>query len=98
MKKIVWCLLLVLGVPSMALSLERRDGAYYCTAKFAGGLAYNDALKEWRGAVFEPSDNFVMKLSFRETIKVFSADYDAYDVFITDEGPRERVTVSTMIR
>jgi hypothetical protein len=86
MKKIVCCLWLVLAMPSMALGLERRDGGYYCTEKFAGGLAYDDALKEWHGTVFKPDSNFVMKLSFRETAKVFGVDFDTYDVFITDEG------------
>jgi hypothetical protein len=42
----------------MALSFE-RDGTYYCTVKFSGGVAYNNALKQWEGAVFKPSGNFV---------------------------------------
>jgi hypothetical protein len=84
-KKVVWCLWLVLAMPSMVSGLERRDGGYYCTVKFAGGIAYNG--KEWQGAVFKPSGNFVMKLSFRETIK--DLDRDAYDVAITDEGTSE---------
>ena len=91
MKKIACCLWLVLWMPSLALSSERRDGGYYCTVKFVGGISYNDMLGQWQGAVFKPSGNFVMKLSFRETIKVFGVDFDTYDVFITDEGTSQAI-------
>jgi hypothetical protein len=89
MKKIACCLWLILLMPSMALSLERRDGAYYCTVKFVGGLTYTNALKEWQGAFFKPSGNFVVKLSFLERTKASIAgvtfDLDEYDVTVTDE-------------
>jgi hypothetical protein len=89
-KKIGLCLWLALAMPSMALSFERRDGAYYCTVKFSGGLAYNSALKEWQGAVFNPRGKFVMKLSFLEAVKSMLGglpnDGDKYDLSITDEG------------
>jgi hypothetical protein len=62
-KKIVWCLWLVLAMPSMALALGRMDGAYYCTEKFSGGLKYDNTLKEWHGTIFKVGDNFVVKLS-----------------------------------
>ena len=93
MKKIAWCLALVLAMPSMALGLERRDGTYYCTSKFMGGVAYNDELKRWEGTSFDPSYHgiFVIKLDFRETTKYSSPstlfEYrDEYDVTITEEG------------
>jgi hypothetical protein len=77
-------------MPSMAFGFERRDGAYYCTEKFSAGLVYNDATKEWQGAVFRNRRNFVMKLSFLETVKStlgsLNNDKDKYDVHITDEG------------
>jgi len=92
-KKIAWCLALVLAMPSMALGLERRDGTYYCTSKFMGGVAYNDELKRWEGTSFDPSYHgiFVIKLDFRETTKYSSPstlfEYrDEYDVTITNEG------------
>ncbi len=94
-KKMVWCLWLVLAMPSMASSEQRRDGTYNCTAKFAGGLEYNKALNEWEGAVIKPSRNFVMKLTFRQTakgqnrdeyVKGQTEDRDEYDVTITEEG------------
>ncbi len=95
-KKMVGCLwLLVLAMPSTASGEQRRDGTYNCTAKFAGGLGYNKALKEWEGAVVKPSRNFVMKLTFRQTVKGQSheeydkgqtEDRDEYDVTITEEG------------
>jgi hypothetical protein len=81
-------------MPSMALSAEKRDGAYYCTPKFSGGLIYNPAQKQWEGSSFENVSyhgNFVMKLAFRETTKYSSPstlfEYrDEYDVTITNEG------------
>jgi len=63
MKRIACCLWLALLMPSMALGLERRDGAYYCTAKFAGGVAYDNTLQQWRGGPFNARENFVLKLS-----------------------------------
>jgi len=98
-RKIAWGLLLVLAMPSMVLGLERRDGAYYCAVKFAGGIAYNNDLKQWEGSTFKPTRNFVMKLSFRETTKYSSPtvvfEYrDEYDVAITEEG--DTITTSCL--
>ena len=94
MKRIACCLGLVLAMPSMALGLERRDGAYLCTVKFGGGFAYNDAIKRWEGATF-PSPGlgaFVLKLSFREATK----DGDKYDATITvEEGSSSPPCVSS---
>jgi hypothetical protein len=90
MKKVGWCLWLVLAMPSMALSADRGDGTYYCTVKFVGGIAYNKARKEWQAATFKPSRNFVIKLSFRETTKLqiagLTQEYDEYDVAVTADG------------
>ena len=60
---------------------NRCRGVYYCTVKFAGGLEYNNALKEWQGAILKPSRNFMMKLTFREKVKVKGQthDRDEYD-------------------
>jgi len=86
-KKIALCLWLALAMPSMALGLERRDGAYYCTEKFSGGVQYNKTLQQWEGTSFVPGKGFVVKLSFRETVKnTLGTDEDAYDVTITEEG------------
>jgi hypothetical protein len=38
------------------------DGAYYCTAEFAGGGWYNEQAKRWEGATFKPEKGFVLKL------------------------------------
>jgi hypothetical protein len=55
--------------------------------KFAGGLAYNNTLKQWEGTIFNPSENFVVKLSFRQATKSpLGRDRDEYDVTITNEG------------
>jgi hypothetical protein len=95
MNKIVWCLCFVLAMTSMAFGGQKRDGTYNCTVKYAGGLEYNNALKEWQGAILKPSRNFVMKLTFRQAVKVQdhdennkgqTEDHDEYDVAITEEG------------
>jgi hypothetical protein len=94
MNKIAWCLWLVLAMPSLAFGWQRRDGTYYCTVKFAGGLEYDNSLKEWQGAILKPSRNFVMKLTFRQAVKgqadeydkAQTDDHDEYDVTITEEG------------
>ena len=79
----------------MAFGLQGRDGTYNCTVQFAGGLEYDKSLKEWHGAILKPSRNFVMKLTFRQTVKVQDRDEydkgqahdrDEYDVTITEEG------------
>jgi hypothetical protein len=89
-RKVVWCLWLVLAMPTMAFSADKGDGTYYCTVKFGAGLAYNDARKQWEAVTFKPGKNFVIKLSFRETTKLqignSTHEYDQYDVGITDEG------------
>jgi hypothetical protein len=94
-KKIFWCVWLVFAMPSMAFGWQRRDGTYYCTVKFAGGLEYNNTLKEWQGAILNPSRNFMMKLTFRQPTKSRDRDEfdkgqiddnDEYDVTITEEG------------
>ena len=87
-KRIAWCLWLILLMPSMAFSAERRVGAYYCTVKFAGGIAYNNTLVQWEGTIFRPEGNFVMKLAG-------TTDRDEYDVTITDEG--EQTTRSSCL-
>jgi hypothetical protein len=50
MKKVACSLSLILSMPSMALGLEKRDGAYYCTEKFAGGIGYDSELKQLAGS------------------------------------------------
>jgi hypothetical protein len=89
-KKIGLCLWLVLLMPSMALGLERRDGAYYCTEKFSGGVRYDNTLNQWQGALFKPGENFVVKLSQTKPPPEEQDDADARDryylVTITVEG------------
>ena len=92
MKKIIWCLWLFLAMPSMAFGLQRRDGTYYCTVKFAGGLEYDQSLKEWQGAILKPSRNFVMKLTFRQTVK--GPDRDEYDKGQTEDRDEYDVTIN----
>jgi hypothetical protein len=95
LKKMVGCVWLVFAMTSTVSGEQRRDGTYNCTGKFAGGLEYNKALKEWEGAVVKPSRNFVMKITFRQTVKGQNReeydkgqteDRDEYDVTITEEG------------
>jgi hypothetical protein len=72
----------------MALGLERRDGAYYCTEKFSGGVRYDSALNQWQGAIFKPGENFVVKLSQTKSSPEVDPKYQDryYLVTITVEG------------
>ena len=58
MKKVVWCLL-VLAMPSMALGLERRDGAYRCVEEFSRDNTLNQP-------PFKVNENFVVTLTAPE--------------------------------
>ena len=78
MKKVALCLL-VLAMPSMALGLERRDGAYRCVEEFSGGVKYDNTLKEWHGATFKANENFVLKLSLTKPPPEEQDDPDARD-------------------
>ena len=90
-RAVLFCWTVLLAASSNALGCERRDGAYYCTVQFSGGIAYNESLKRWQGTSFQPSGNFVVRLKYLKsrTVNVtdkFSYDIDDYDVYITDEG------------
>ena len=90
-RAVLFCWTVLLAASSNALGFERRDGAYYCTVQFSGGIAYNESLKRWQGTSFQPSGNFVVRLKYLKsrTVNVtdkFSYDIDDYDVHITDEG------------
>jgi hypothetical protein len=78
----------------MTYGWQRRDGVYHCTVRFAGGLEYNNALKEWQGAILKPSRNFVMTLTFRETVKGQTRDRDEYDKGQTDDRDEYDVSIT----
>ena len=59
MKKVVWCLWLALAMPSMALGLERRDGAYRCVEEFSRDNTLNQP-------PFKVNENFVVTLTAPE--------------------------------
>jgi hypothetical protein len=44
-----------------------RSAAYYCTPEAAGGVRYDDRLKKWTAANFQPGKPFVLKLQFVST-------------------------------
>ena len=81
-------------MPPTAFGWQKREGAYYCTVKFAGGLEYNNALKQWQGAVLKLSRNFVMKLTFHQTLKVQTHDRDEYDKGQTESRDEYDVTIT----
>lgn len=81
-------------MPPAAFGWQKREAAYYCTVKFAGGLDYNNALKQWQGAILKLSRNFVMKLTFHQTLKVQTHDRDEYDKGQTDNRDEYDVTIT----
>jgi hypothetical protein len=70
-----------------------KDGAYFCTVEFSGGLAYNQTTKRWQSTTFRPDRKFVVRLKFIGTkqeelvpgvnVKV---TVSSYDITITPAG------------
>ena len=97
MRKTIICSTIFLSfATSTAVSaFEHRDGTYFCSVKFAGGIAYDEATKQWAGAKFRPSGNFFVRLRYVKTRtenagQPWSYDLDDYLVFITKEGEEFR--------
>jgi hypothetical protein len=82
-KKVALCLL-VLAMPSMALGLERRDGAHRCVEEFSRDVS---ALNQ---PPFKVNENFVVKLSLTKPPPEEQDDPNSrdryYRVTITVEG------------
>jgi hypothetical protein len=45
--------LLLCGTTPCVSAQELKTASYYCISKFAGGIHYNAATKEWEGARFQ---------------------------------------------
>jgi hypothetical protein len=91
-------LLLTLSCAAAAAG-ERRDGAYFCTGEFAGGLHYNTQLKKWEGATFRPEAKFIVRLKFLNSYKMaggFQFEVDDYDVTITKAGTNTALSCSRL--
>jgi len=74
-----------------AAGFEHRDGTYFCSYKFGGGIAYDEVSKQWVGTRFKPKGNFFVRLRYLKSRTEYagqpgSYDIDDYLVFITDEG------------
>ena len=65
MRAIVRLLVVVLAGSGNALA-QPKDAAYYCIGEAAGGLKYNEVMKEWDGTSLWPARKFVLKLIVRE--------------------------------
>lgn len=90
MKKIILIGILGSLMSQGALAFARREGTFFCTVESIGGLAYDAALKRWRGAVFRPRGKFVLRLKFIKTRNEGEGTYaytvDEYETTITNEG------------
>src|SRR6266540_4114079 len=53
----------LIGSPALA-GPEQHDGSYYCVTEFSGGIAYDERLKKWEGAIFRPSGKFVVYFKY----------------------------------
>ena len=87
-----------LVVVSLALSLfcassvaqQRRDGAYFCTEEFVGGLSYNENTKKWESSRFKPHRKFVLRLKFIQAQSKKKSygeyNYAEYETTVTGAG------------
>jgi hypothetical protein len=86
---LLWAILFAFS--SAAFGLENKDGTYFCTVKFGGGIAYDRTMKRWKGTSFRPSGNFFVRLRYLKTRTMhagepYSYKLDDYLVFLNKEG------------
>jgi hypothetical protein len=62
-KAIIAVLVLMLASSGPAFA-QIETTSYHCVGEAAGGLKYNDTLKQWEGVSFHPSKKFVLKMKF----------------------------------
>jgi len=101
--KILSAAILIASVTSAnAQFVPSGDASYLCTAEIAGGLAYDDEMKKWKGTTFETDKKrmsfgwdkkFVLRLKFlRSRIEKFlSKDELVHDYRVT-MGPADGFT------
>jgi hypothetical protein len=77
-RKLLCWIVLLAATPATALCFERKNSVYFCTAQFEGGVAYDDTTKQWHGTIFQPTGNFVVRVTYLQL--------DEYEVSITDQG------------
>ena len=59
-----------------------------CNVGASGGLVWDQALKAWRGAIFQSGDNFILSMTLVGRRRNFQSkqDYLRYEVNITPSG------------
>ena len=81
--------ILIACVPLTTANFELgKDASYFCIAEFAGGLAYDERMKKWKGTAFRKEQKFVLRLKHLRTqakSAFTEAVYD-YNVTITEVG------------
>lgn len=84
--KISSAAILIASVTTASAQLG-KDASYFCTAEIAGGLAYDEGLKKWKGTGLRTEQKFVLRLRYLNSRKVGGDQtvYD-YDVTVTTTG------------
>jgi hypothetical protein len=81
--------ILIACVPLTTANAELgKDASYFCIAEFAGGLAYDERMKKWKGTAFRKEQKFVLGLKHLRTQakSAFTETVYDYNVTITEVG------------
>lgn len=87
MKIFALCFFLVV-IAVEQLAAEPAGGSFFCIEAVAGGVQYNETIKEWSGLGFRAKSKFVLTLQFIKswTDEHYDLKYDDYKIWITKEG------------
>src|SRR5215467_6222229 len=81
--------ILITCVPLTTTNAEfGKDASYFCIAEFAGGLAYDERMKKWKGTAIRIEQKFVLRLKHLRTQpkSAFSETVYDYNVSVTGAG------------
>jgi hypothetical protein len=70
-----------------------KDATYFCNAEFAGGLAYDEPTKKWKGTALDANAKFVPRLKHlrsRVETDILGGKDTVYDYNITIAFPGDR--------
>jgi len=85
--KILSAAILIASVPVTSANAQLgKDASYFCISEFAGGVAYDQATKKWKGTALRTNNKFVLRLKFvnsRVEKTFFRGDEIVHDYNIT---------------
>jgi hypothetical protein len=83
--------LLSLVPVTSAFGLDKGNVSYFCTVEASGGLAYDNSLRKWVGARFDPRGKFVFRLKYakstmKKDVSGVQSSIPEYEATITPAG------------